>query len=171
MRVSPTGSRSGCRTTASSPASSSTPSPRSGWSSTSARRRSTATPSSSPRCCGPGGRLLNHGISRLKHGSVEGGPFSERYVFPDGETLHVSRVILALERAGFIVRTVEEFGADYAETLRHWIANLDANLERAEQIAGPERLRVWRLYLRAARNGFEIDFTSVYQVLCRLGST
>jgi cyclopropane-fatty-acyl-phospholipid synthase len=119
----------------------------------------------------PGGRLLDHGISRLRHGSVEGGPFSERYVFPDGETLHVSRVILALERAGFIVRHVEEFGADYAETLQHWIANLDQNLERAEQIAGPERLRVWRLYLRAARNGFEIHFTSVYQVLCRLGST
>jgi cyclopropane-fatty-acyl-phospholipid synthase len=119
----------------------------------------------------PGGRLLNHGISRLRHGSVEGGPFSERYVFPDGETLHVSRVILALERAGFICRHVEEFGADYAETLRHWIRNLDESLERAEQIAGPERLRVWRLYLRAARNGFEIDFTSIYQVLCRLGAS
>ncbi len=118
----------------------------------------------------PGGRLLNHGISRLKHGNVEGGPFSERYVFPDGETLHVSRVILALERAGFIARHVEEFGADYAETLRHWIARLDQNRERAEELAGPERLRVWRLYLRAARNGFEIDFTSIYQVLCRLGS-
>ena len=117
----------------------------------------------------PGGRLLNHGISRLRHGNVEGGAFSERYVFPDGETLHVSRVILALERAGFIARHVEEFGADYAETLRHWIRNLDDNLERAEELAGPERLRVWRLYLRAARNGFEIDFTSVYQVLCRLG--
>ena len=117
----------------------------------------------------PGGRLLNHGISRLRHGNVEGGPFSERYVFPDGETLHVSRVILALERAGFICRHVEEFGADYAETLRHWIRNLDDNLDRAEELAGPERLRVWRLYMRAARNGFEIDFTSVYQVLCRLG--
>jgi cyclopropane-fatty-acyl-phospholipid synthase len=117
----------------------------------------------------PGGRLLNHGISRLRHGSVEGGPFSERYVFPDGETLHVSRVMLALERAGFIARHVEEFGADYAETLRHWIRNLDENRERAEQLAGPERLRVWRLYLRAARNGFEIDFTSVYQLLCWLG--
>jgi cyclopropane-fatty-acyl-phospholipid synthase len=119
----------------------------------------------------PGGRLLNHGISRLRHGNIEGGAFSERYVFPDGETLHVSRVILALERAGFIVRHVEEFGADYAETLRHWIRNLDENLERAEELAGPERLRVWRLYLRAARNGFEIDFTSIYQVLCRLGAT
>ncbi len=118
----------------------------------------------------PGGRLLNHGISRLRHGSVEGGPFSERYVFPDGETLHVSRVILALERAGFIAQHVEEFGADYAETLRHWIRNLDDNLERAEELAGPERLRVWRLYLRTARNGFEIDYTSVYQVLCRLGA-
>ena len=116
----------------------------------------------------PGGRLLNHGISRLKHGNIEGGPFSERYVFPDGETTHVSRVMLALERAGFICRHVEEFGADYAETLRHWIRNLDQNIERAEELAGPERLRVWRLYLRAARNGFEIDFTSVYQVLCRL---
>jgi cyclopropane-fatty-acyl-phospholipid synthase len=119
----------------------------------------------------PGGRLLNHGISRLRHGSVEGGAFSERYVFPDGETLHVSRVILALERAGFIAQHVEEFGSDYAETLRHWIRNLDKNTERAEELAGPERLRVWRLYLRAARNGFEIDFTSVYQVLCRLGGT
>jgi cyclopropane-fatty-acyl-phospholipid synthase len=119
----------------------------------------------------PGGRLLNHGISRLRHGSVEGGAFSERYVFPDGETLHVSRVILALERAGFVARHVEEFGADYAETLRHWIRNLDENLDRAQELAGPERLRVWRLYLRAARNGFEIDFTSIYQVLCRLGES
>jgi cyclopropane-fatty-acyl-phospholipid synthase len=117
----------------------------------------------------PGGRLLNHGISRLRHGSVEGGAFSERYVFPDGETLHVSRVILALERAGFVAQHVEEFGSDYAETLRQWIARLDEHRERAEELAGPERLRVWRLYLRAARNGFEIDFTSVYQVLCRLG--
>jgi cyclopropane-fatty-acyl-phospholipid synthase len=119
----------------------------------------------------PGGRLLNHGISRLRHGNIEGGPFSERYVFPDGETTHVSRVILALERAGFIAQHVEEFGSDYAETLRHWIRNLDENIERAEELAGTERLRVWRLYLRAARNGFEIDFTSVYQVLCRLGES
>ncbi len=119
----------------------------------------------------PGGRLLNHGISRLKHGNIEGGAFSERYVFPDGETTHVSRVILALERAGFIAQHVEEFGSDYAETLRHWIRNLDDNIGRAEELAGPERLRVWRLYLRAARNGFEIDFTSVYQVLCRRGDS
>ena len=53
---------------------------------------------------------------------------------------------------------------DYAETLRHWAERLDANRARAEQLAGPERLRVWRLYLRAARNGFLTGFTSIFQV-------
>ena len=50
----------------------------------------------------PGGRLLNHGIARLRHTDPEAGPFSERYVFPDAEPLHLSRVLLALERAGFV---------------------------------------------------------------------
>ncbi len=116
----------------------------------------------------PGGRLLNHGIARLRHTDPDAGPFSERYVFPDADPLHLSRVLLALERAGFITRHVEEFGADYAETLRHWARRLDHNLDRAVQLAGPERVRVWRLYLRAARNGFESGFTSIYQARCTL---
>jgi cyclopropane-fatty-acyl-phospholipid synthase len=122
----------------------------------------------------PGGRLLNHGISRLSHSDPPPGDFSQRYVFPDGETLHLSRVQLALERAGFETDHVEGFREDYAETLRHWIERLDQNLGRAEQLAGGERLRVWRLYLRAARNGFVSRRISVYQVNCRLpdsGST
>jgi cyclopropane-fatty-acyl-phospholipid synthase len=116
----------------------------------------------------PGGRLLNHGIARLRHTDPEAGPFSERYVFPDADPLHLSRALLALERAGFVTRHVEEFGADYAETLRHWAHRLDENLDEAVRLAGPERVRVWRLYLRAARNGFESGFTSIYQARCTL---
>jgi len=113
----------------------------------------------------PGGRLLNHGIARLRHGEAEAGPFSERYVFPDAAPLHVSRVILALERAGIAPEHVEGFAQDYAETLSHWIERLDANLEQAKRLAGAERVRVWRLYLRAARNGFRKGFTSIFQIL------
>jgi cyclopropane-fatty-acyl-phospholipid synthase len=116
----------------------------------------------------PGGRLLNHGIARLRHTDPDAGPFSERYVFPDAEPLHLSRVLLALERAGFVTRHVEDFGADYAETLRHWARRLDENLDEAVRLAGPERVRVWRLYLRMARNGFESGFLSIYQARCRL---
>jgi cyclopropane-fatty-acyl-phospholipid synthase len=116
----------------------------------------------------PGGRLLNHGIARLRHSDPDAGPFSERYVFPDAEPLHLSRVLLALERAGFVTRHVEEFGDDYAETLRHWARRLDENLDDAVRLAGPERLRVWRLYLRMARRGFESGFLSIYQARCSL---
>jgi cyclopropane-fatty-acyl-phospholipid synthase len=116
----------------------------------------------------PGGRLLNHGITRLRHTDAEAGPFSERYVFPDAAPLHLSRNLLALERAGFITHHVEDFAPDYAETLRHWARRLDENLERATELAGHERVRVWRLYLRAARNGFESGFTSIYQARCEL---
>jgi cyclopropane-fatty-acyl-phospholipid synthase len=116
----------------------------------------------------PGGRLLNHGIARLRHSDPDAGPFSERYVFPDAEPLHLSRVLLALERAGFVTRHVEEFGDDYAETLRHWARKLDENLDDAVRLAGPERVRVWRLYLRMARRGFETGFLSIYQARCTL---
>jgi cyclopropane-fatty-acyl-phospholipid synthase len=113
----------------------------------------------------PGGRLLNHGIARLRHGEAEAGPFSERYVFPDAAPLHLSRVQFALERAGLETDTVEGLREDYDQTLTHWIANLDAHDAEAERIAGAERMRVWRLYLRAARSGFRTGFTSIYQVL------
>jgi cyclopropane-fatty-acyl-phospholipid synthase len=115
----------------------------------------------------PGGRLLNHGIARLRHSDPEAGAFSERYVFPDAAPLHLSRIIFALERAGLEQEHVEGFRMDYAETLRHWARRLDDNIDEALRLAGPERVRVWRLYLRAARRGFESGFTSVYQVRCR----
>jgi cyclopropane-fatty-acyl-phospholipid synthase len=115
----------------------------------------------------PGGRLLNHGIARLRHGDPEAGAFSERYVFPDAAPLHLSRVLFAIERAGLETDHVEGFAQDYAATLRHWAERLDARLDDAIRLAGRERVRVWRLYLRAARHGFESGFTSVYQVRAR----
>jgi cyclopropane-fatty-acyl-phospholipid synthase len=113
----------------------------------------------------PGGRLLNHGIARLRYGDPEAGPFSERFVFPDAAPLHLSRVLAALEAAGLEPTHVEGFRLDYARTLHEWARNLDQHAERAEALAGAERMRVWRLYLRAARRGFENRFTSIFQVL------
>jgi cyclopropane-fatty-acyl-phospholipid synthase len=114
----------------------------------------------------PGGRLLNHGIARLYEAAV--GAFTMRYVFPDSDPLPVSRVLLALERAGFTTELVEEFGKDYVETLGHWARRLDEHRADAVRLAGEERVRVWRLYLRGARRNFESGFISIYQVGCRL---
>jgi cyclopropane-fatty-acyl-phospholipid synthase len=116
------------------------------------------------RALKPGGRLLNHGIARLRRGDPEAGPFSERYVFPDAAPLHLSRVLAALEHAGFVTEHVEGLAGDYAETLRHWLERLEGRLPEAIALAGEERVRVWRVYLRAARRGFVTGFTSVYQI-------
>jgi cyclopropane-fatty-acyl-phospholipid synthase len=116
----------------------------------------------------PNGRLLNHGIAHLYPNVGYHGDFTQRYVFPDGDPVQLSRVQLALERAGFVTEHVEEFSQDYYDTLSEWIRRLDGNLERAEQLAGEERLRVWRLYLRSARNIFKTEFVSIYQTLARL---
>jgi cyclopropane-fatty-acyl-phospholipid synthase len=112
----------------------------------------------------PGGRVLNHGIARLRVGDAEAGAFSERYVFPDAAPLHLSRIQLALERAGLHTRHVEDFPDDYARTLLEWQKRFESNIERARQLGGDERVRVWRIYLRVSRQGFESGFMSVYQV-------
>jgi cyclopropane-fatty-acyl-phospholipid synthase len=117
----------------------------------------------------PGGRVLNHGITYIPAeagGAHIGGDFSNRYVFPDGELLNLSRMLVAFERAGFEALNVENLHTDYAETLRHWTVRFEDRLPEAERLAGPERVRVWRLYLRAARNSFEVANNAVYQLLC-----
>ena len=91
----------------------------------------------SPACCEPGGRLLNHGIARLRFGEPEAGPFSERYVFPDAAPLHLSRVLAALEETGFETRPRRGLPAG----LRPHAAGVAArgsttNLDEAERLAG-----------------------------------
>jgi cyclopropane-fatty-acyl-phospholipid synthase len=113
------------------------------------------------------GRILNHGIVYVPATrSHLGGEFSRRYVFPDGELLNLSRMLSAFEGAGLETLHVEDLHMDYAETLRHWTARFDERLADAERLGGKERARVWRLYLRAARNAFETGRNAVYQVLC-----
>ena len=114
----------------------------------------------------PGGRLLNHGIAKLMDfDTKDEGAFSERFVFPDGVPLPLSRIAQAMERAGLIVRHVEGLPDDYAETLKYWIASFEERYEDAVRLAGIERARVWKIYLRAARQGFLTGWASVYQVL------
>jgi cyclopropane-fatty-acyl-phospholipid synthase len=109
---------------------------------------------------------LNHGIAKLTDFDTrDEGAFSERFVFPDGVPLALSRIELALERTGLITRHVEALPEDYAETLRYWIESFESRYDEAVRLAGVERARVWRVYLRAARQGFLTGWASVYQVL------
>ena len=116
----------------------------------------------------PGGRLLNHQIARRPQrdeSSYSVDEFIDAYVFPGGELAPLGTTVTQLERAGFEVRDVEPIREHYALTLRHWVTNLEARWARAQQLAGPGRARVWRLYMAASALAFERNRIGVNQVL------
>jgi cyclopropane-fatty-acyl-phospholipid synthase len=113
----------------------------------------------------PHGRLLNHAISSAGGSVMNAMSFVGRYVFPDGELVDSGKVVLAMERAGFEVRDVESLREHYALTLRRWVENLENNWDRAVELAGAGRARVWRLYMAASAAGFEDGDIGLHQVL------
>ncbi|MFM9607668.1 class I SAM-dependent methyltransferase [Streptomyces niveiscabiei] len=116
----------------------------------------------------PGGRLLNHQIARRPQGdeaSYHVDSFIDAYVFPDGELAPIGTTVTQLERAGFEVRDVESLREHYALTLRRWVRNLEDGWDRAAELAGPGRARVWQLYMAASALAFERNRIGVNQVL------
>jgi cyclopropane-fatty-acyl-phospholipid synthase len=113
----------------------------------------------------PGGRLLNHAISSIGGSRLANRSFTGRYVFPDGELLDVGDVVAAMEGAGFEVRDVHSLREHYAKTLRCWVRNLEDEYDRAVELVGEARARVWRLYMAASAVGFDDGGVSVHQVL------
>ena len=115
----------------------------------------------------PGGRLLNHCITRPDNRgkpSVRGG-FIFRYVFPDGELEGPGYIVSAMHDNGFEVRHEENLREHYAMTLAAWCANLEAHWDEAVAEVGEPIARVWRLYMAGSRLGFERNDIQLHQVL------
>jgi cyclopropane-fatty-acyl-phospholipid synthase len=115
----------------------------------------------------PGGRLLNHGISRPpgQRPRFARRGFVDRYVFPDGELHEIGSVVSTIQQAGLEARHVESLREHYALTLRQWVANLEAGWEDAVAEAGAARARIWRLYMAGSALGFEAGRLQVHQAL------
>lgn len=113
----------------------------------------------------PGGRLLNHAIDKPGGSVMDPGGFIARYVFPDGELQDLSVSTAAMQAAGFEVRDVESMREHYAQTLRHWVANLESNWDRAVDLVGVNRARIWRIYMAGSAVKFEKNHISIHQTL------
>lgn len=117
----------------------------------------------------PGGLFLNHGITAAEdwNGSSVGERFINRYIFPNGELVKLSRMLLAAENAGWEVVDVDGWRPHYAKTLRHWAANLEAAADCASALIGERRVKLWQLYLLGSAMGFEANQMGIYQTLLR----
>jgi cyclopropane-fatty-acyl-phospholipid synthase len=113
----------------------------------------------------PGGRLLIQQMSRTGRRAPGGGPFIESYIAPDMDMRPVGDTIRLVENAGFEVVGVEAMREHYVRTIRAWLDNFERNLPAVTAILGPERVRVWRLYLTGGALAFEEGRMGVDQIL------
>ncbi|MBM1174215.1 class I SAM-dependent methyltransferase [Microvirga arabica] len=88
-----------------------------------------------------------------------------RYIFPGGELDHLGMSISNLERYGFEVHDVEAWREHYQRTTRLWWENLNARRKEAEALVGPEKTRMWLLYLAGCSLAFERGAVGVNQTL------
>ncbi len=114
----------------------------------------------------PGGRLLNHQITRPPTPVGRSRPtFISSYVFPDGELLPLGTVVDLLEGAGFEARDVESLREHYARTLRCWVENMQGAWDECVRLTSLGRARVWLLYMAGCAVSFETGGISINQVL------
>ncbi|GAA0613533.1 class I SAM-dependent methyltransferase [Kribbella sandramycini] len=113
----------------------------------------------------PGGRLLNHWITRPDNRPRATGPFIDRYIFPDGELTGSGHLITQAENAGFEIRHTENLREHYALTLTHWSQNLQTHWDKAVAEVGPATAKIWALYLAAGRVSFDRNTTQLHQLL------
>ncbi|NDP41747.1 MAG: class I SAM-dependent methyltransferase [Aromatoleum sp.] len=90
--------------------------------------------------------------------------FIQQYIFPGGMLASPSRLAAESERAGLDVAGALQFGRDYAETLKRWLAAFDARIGAVRAQGFDERfIRCWRFYLAYCAAGFSSGSTDVGQ--------
>lgn len=88
-----------------------------------------------------------------------------RYIFPGGELDHLGMSVANLERHGFEVHDVEAWREHYQRTTRLWWENLNTRRAAAEAEVGPEKTRMWLLYLAGCSLAFERGAVGINQTL------
>ena len=126
----------------------------------------------------PGGLALVHGITAGGVGNAElgagMGEFINRYIFPGGELMHVSRVLHDLAASRLEMVDTENLRPHYARTLWAWSDGLEAQMEPARTVLEAQydadkaerALRAYRLYLAGCAMAFERGWIALHQMLC-----
>ena len=115
------------------------------------------------RCLKPDGLGLIHSI-----GVNWPRPFDawiERRIFPGAYPPSLAEITNIFEPHDFSVLDVENLRLHYAETLRHWLARYEENIETIRGMFDETFVRAWRLYLAGSVAGFEAGRLQLFQIL------
>lgn len=93
--------------------------------------------------------------------------FIQKHIFPGSLLLSLNRVNERLSRAGgFILNSTQDFGPDYARTLRLWRERFVSRLDEVRALGFDERfIRKWTYYLGYCEAAFALRNISVVHTL------
>lgn len=119
-------------------------------------------------CLKPGGKALVQVITmadehfdRYRSGT----DFIQQYIFPGGMLPSPSRLQQEIQRAGLHLADRYTFGADYALTLRAWLARFEQALPQVRHHGFDDGfIRLWQFYLYYCIAAFEAGRTDVCQL-------
>ena len=117
----------------------------------------------------PGGRAAVQYISirdDLFDAYADSADFIQAYIFPGGLLICTSEFRQLAEDRGLSWTDQQDFGLDYAETLRLWREGFDKAAEDGRLPAGFDDrfIRLWRYYLMYCEGGFRGGGIDVHQV-------
>ena len=116
----------------------------------------------------PGGRAALQFIAmreELFEGYARNADFIQAYVFPGGLLIKTSEFQRLAAERGLSWEDEEDFGLDYAETLKAWRANFEeaVNEDRLPPEFDERFRNLWRFYLMYCEGGFRGDGITVSQ--------
>lgn len=94
--------------------------------------------------------------------------FIREYIFPGGMLAPVERFVADAKRAHLSAEEPYRFGLDYAETLKIWLARVNAKVADIKPLGFDDKfLQLWRFYLCYCEAGFRTGRTDVMQIELR----
>jgi len=107
--------------------------------------------------------MLLHSIGR------KGGPGStarwiRKYIFPGGYSPALSETLAEIEKSGLWVTDIEILRIHYAETLRYWDDNFQANREKVAAMFDERFCRMWEFYLIVSEYSFRYSKNMNFQI-------
>ncbi|HZN64100.1 MAG TPA: class I SAM-dependent methyltransferase [Tepidisphaeraceae bacterium] len=93
--------------------------------------------------------------------------FMSTKIFPGGDVPPPERVVEFARTGNFEVEHVESLRPHYARTLDHWARNLEANHQKAVEVAGEDTYKTYMKYLVDCANYFRSGEVNVHQFKLR----
>jgi len=117
------------------------------------------------KCLKDDGIFLLHTIGTLNPKTANADPWTNKYIFPNGELPTVQRIAKAAEGL-FVMEDWHNFGMDYAKTSLAWFDNFNCNWEKIKSAQYDDRFyRMWKYFLLTQSGAFRSRRNNLWQIV------